>query len=120
MLVLSQASSQWQMAYCKYRPDRGYLKTGSTVPQSTSNDTAGPLHRVVVYRFTVSDCDDPIVYAAEPMFKWENSECGKWVKEHGADLEWRSQLNVSTYGTDFVILATLREVDYTFFLLKFT
>lgn len=111
------------MAYYNL-PDRDILKTGNSVyPHPSSKlteDNGEKLHRVVVHRFTVSDVDDPILYASEPLYKWENSDVGKWIKERGYDLEWRSQQNFSTYGTDFVIIATLKESDYTFFLMKYS
>lgn len=110
------------MAY-NYRPDRGYLKTGDSAYPHASlklpEDNGEKLHRVIVHRFTVGDVDDPILYAGEPLCKWENSDVGQWVKERGYDIEWRSQQNFATYGTDFVIIATLKESDYTFFLMKY-
>lgn len=101
------------MAYTKrHPPNRGFLMKGDV----TSHE---PLHYVVVHQFRVSDVEDPLVYASEPLYKWEQSDAGKWVKEHAIDIVWHSQLNSSFYGTDFAVVATLKETDYAWFLLKY-
>ena len=37
---------------------------------------------VKAHTFTVSDVDDPDIYAAEPIFEWQNSEAGQWMMKH--------------------------------------
>ena len=31
-------------------------------------------YTVVVHKFTVGDVDDPEIYAAEPIWKWQNTD----------------------------------------------
>jgi hypothetical protein len=78
------------------------------------------IHLVKVYEFTVRDCDDPMVHAAEPMYKWQESEHGKWVFEHSLETpKWNTCIDYSTYGHKFVITAKLKESDKIIWALKF-
>lgn len=106
------------MAYTNLFPStNGSLK--HLKGDSLGNSFFGKNYRAVVHRFTVGDVDDPILYAAEPIYKWQQTDSGKWITANAIDIEWHSQANISLYGTDFVIVATLSEPDYTFFLMKF-
>ena len=37
---------------------------------------------VVVHEFPMGDVEDPDLYAAQPLWDWQNSEAGAWVMEH--------------------------------------
>jgi hypothetical protein len=77
--------------------------------------------RVVVHRFRVSDSDDVEIYAAEPIWQWQQSEAGKWVMEHAVESPvWQRQLDLTSLSHEFVITAKLTEKDYTFWTLKWT
>jgi len=66
------------------------------------------IHKVVVHRFRLSDVDDPDLYAAEPLYKWEKSEPGQFVMQHAVDQpEWHRNINQSTYSYQYVIVAEL-------------
>ena len=49
------------------------------------NHNVTEIHKVVVHRFKLSDVDDPDLYAAEPIYKWEKSEPGQFVMKHAID-----------------------------------
>jgi uncharacterized protein YvpB len=74
----------------------------------------------VVHTFILGDVDDPDIYAAEPIWKWQQSEAGQWVMKNSYDKPtWQKQFNVSTYGHLFQIRADLTPEQITFFELKF-
>ena len=74
---------------------------------------------VVVHRFKMGDVEDPDIYAAEPLWKWQQSEMGKWVMEHAVDQpEWRRNIYPGNYHVDYVIVAKLTAKDYTYWVLK--
>jgi len=67
----------------------------------------GPL-RVVCHRFRLGDVEDPDLYAAEPLWQWQNSEMGKWVMENAVQTpSWHRDIDPSTYGYAYSIRAEL-------------
>lgn len=75
--------------------------------------------KVVVHKFSVGDVEDPILYAGEPIWRWQQSEAGKWVIEHSAETpSWRRYTDLYSYGYQFVIEADLKEEDVIYFTLK--
>lgn len=74
---------------------------------------------VVVHVFELSDVDDPDLYAAQPIYEWQNSESGKWVMEHAVDKPvWHRMLDPMVFGYKYKITAKLTAKDYTFWTLK--
>lgn len=72
-----------------------------------------------VHRFTVSDVDDPELYAGEPLLEWERSEAGQWIMENAVDTPyWARYSDPSLYGYVFSIVAKLTEKDATYYNLK--
>jgi hypothetical protein len=66
------------------------------------------IHKLVVHRFQLSDVDDPDLYAADPIYKWEQSEPGQFVMKHAiGQPEWRKHLDHSVYGYEYAIIAEL-------------
>ena len=74
----------------------------------------------IVHKFSVSDAEDPDIYAAGPIFDWERSEAGSWVMENAYDKpSWHRHADISTYGYKYQIRADLTDEQITFFELKF-
>ena len=42
-------------------------------------------HKFTVHTFNMGDVEDPEIYAAGPLFEWQNTENGKWVMENAVD-----------------------------------
>ena len=83
------------------------------------NNRVHEIYTVVVHRFRMGDVDDPDLYAAQPMWEWQSSELGKWVMERAVDTpEWHRQIDHTTYGYSYAIVAKLKDIDYTFWALK--
>ena len=83
------------------------------------DDRVHKIHKVTVHKFTVGDSDDPILYAAQPIIDWQNSEQGQWVMEHSVETpEWNRFEDPMNWGHSFYITAKLKEKDYSFYLLK--
>lgn len=77
------------------------------------------IHTVTVHSFTVGDVDDPDIYAGEPLYKWQNSEQGKWIMDHAIETPvWQSVPDLALMGHRYIIRAKLRSKDLTYFLLK--
>lgn len=74
---------------------------------------------VVVHRFNLGDVEDPDLYAAEPLWQWQQSEKGQWVLEHAVDQpEWKRWTDAESYSYKYVITAKLIDKDYTYWCLK--
>ena len=82
-------------------------------------DIVDEIHRVVVHTFTVSDVEDPDLYAAEPLHQWQESDPGKFVMEHAIDKPiWQRQHDYSTYGYRYAIIAELEKKKLSEFYLR--
>ena len=76
-------------------------------------------HKVVVHRFRLGDVDDPDIYAAQPIWEWQQTDAGKFVMEHAVEKPyWTRQLDYHSYGHVYRIMARLSEQDQTFWSLK--
>jgi len=75
--------------------------------------------KVVVYKFSLSDVDDPEIYAAQPIYEWQQTEAGKWVMDNSVDTYWAKHDDYQTYSYHYQVIATLTEQDATYFALKY-
>lgn len=78
------------------------------------------MKQVVVHKFHVANVEDPDIYAADPLLKWQESEAGKWVMEHAVEQPvWhRHSHSHLLWGYNYIITARLTAKDYTFWTLK--
>lgn len=75
--------------------------------------------KIVVSEFLLGDVEDPQLYAAQPIWEWQQSEVGKWVMSNALDQpEWSTHVDHTTYGYKVRITANLKEEDITFYKLK--
>ena len=75
---------------------------------------------ICVHEFTIGDVEDPDLYAAQPIWEWQESEAGQFIMEHAAEPPyWIRQVDHSSYGHKYKIMARLSEQNQTFFKLKF-
>jgi hypothetical protein len=75
---------------------------------------------MVVHRFRMGDVEDPVLYAAQPIYEWQQSEAGKFVMENAAEPPWWVRtVDAATYGFEFAIVARMKESDQTFYTLKY-
>ena len=74
----------------------------------------------VVHTIKMSDCDDPDLLVAEPIYNWQQTDMGKWVMEHSLPkASWHRHTDFNTYGYIYQIRAYLTPQQITFFELKF-
>lgn len=75
---------------------------------------------ICVHEFTMGDVEDPDLYAAGPILDWQKSPAGEFVMEHAVESPyWIRQVDHSSYGYRYRIVARLSEQNQTFFRLKF-
>jgi hypothetical protein len=77
------------------------------------------IHKVVVHEFKMGDVEDPDLYAAEPLLKWQESDPGKFVMEHAIDQpEWHRQNDYDMFGYRYAIIAKLEKKKLSEFYLR--
>jgi hypothetical protein len=75
---------------------------------------------VTAHWFTVGDVEDPEIYAAEPIFEWQQTEAGKWVMEHSNPAPSFHQIvDFTEWGTRYCIKCYLTPENYTYWKLKY-
>lgn len=83
------------------------------------DDCAIRFSDVCVHEFSVGDVEDPEVYAAEPIWDWQQSEAGQWVMENAVEQPYYIQsLDYNSWGHRYKIMARLSEQNQTFWSLK--
>ena len=106
----------------QFEPVRGYLgprPTGDTYRYMIINDRVEEVREVVVHEFTMGDVEDPDLYAAEPLWKWQQSEEGRWIMEHAAETpSWYRIPDTMQYGYRYEIRAKLTGARLTEWLLR--
>jgi hypothetical protein len=74
----------------------------------------------VVHTIKMSDCDDPDLLVAEPIYNWQQTDMGKWVMENSLPkASWHRHADFNTYGYIYQIRAYLTPQQITYFELKF-
>jgi hypothetical protein len=82
-------------------------------------DHVHKIHKIIVHRFRMGDVEDPDLYAANPIWQWQQTDMGKFVMERSVETPmWHRRMNTSTYGYEYAIEAWLKGADYTFWVLK--
>lgn len=83
------------------------------------DNKAHRIHKVVVHSFLMGDVEDPDLMAGEPLWNWQQSEQGQWIMSKSVDTpEWHRMADYITFGHKYIITAKLKDVDYTFWTLK--
>jgi hypothetical protein len=74
---------------------------------------------VCVHEIRMGDVEDPDLMVAEPIWKWQESDAGKFIMEHAKDKPyWTRSIDPHTYGHMYRIIARLSEQDQIFWTLK--
>jgi hypothetical protein len=75
---------------------------------------------VIVHLFTMGDVEDPEIYAAQPIWEWQQTEAGKWVMENAIEEPyWARYIDHTTYSYQYKIVAKLTEANATWYKLKY-
>jgi len=91
---------------------RGWLREEPAEPVkefTIVGDRVEQAKTVVVHSFSMGDVEDPDLYAAEPLIKWEKSEAGQWVMNNAVETpSWHRMADPYNYGYRYEIRARLR------------
>jgi hypothetical protein len=82
-------------------------------------DRVEETRQITVHEFTMGDVEDPDLYAAEPLYQWQNSAEGKWIMEHAVETPcWHRMPDNMNYGYKYAITAKLQGARLTEWLLR--
>ena len=89
------------------------------VVKNNGQEIVEEIHKVVVHRFRIADVDDPEIYAAEPIWQWQQSDEGKFIMKYAIEKPvWHKNLDLATLGYQFAIVAELEKKKLSEFYLK--
>lgn len=84
-------------------------------------DRVEEVRELTVYEFNLGDVEDPDVYAAEPIIKWQHSEMGNWIMTNAVEPpSWHRVPDLMQYGYRYQIRAKLMGPRLTEYLLRNT
>ena len=106
----------------QFDPAKGFFgkpPTRDTYRYMIINDQVEEVRELGVHEFMMGDVEDPDLYAAEPLMKWQNTEAGQWIMEHAVETPcWYRIPDSMQYGYRFQIRAKLSGPRLTEYLLR--
>lgn len=89
------------------------------VVQQNGQEIVEELHKIVVHRFSVADAEDPDLYAAQPLYQWEQSEQGQFVMKNSVEQpQWQKSMDPEMFAYKYVIIAELEKKKLSEYLLR--
>ena len=74
----------------------------------------------IVHTIKMGDVEDPDLYVADPIWKWQQTEEGQYImKKSNPEPIWQRYNDPMTYGYTYTIRAFLKSKDYVFWSLKY-
>jgi len=74
--------------------------------------------KVLLHEFKMGDVEDPEIFAAGPIYDWQQTDEGKWAMENAEDIHWVTANDVAHWGYTIRIFGNLSEKHATFYTLK--
>ncbi len=65
--------------------------------------------KITFHTFTMGDVEDPDIYAAEPIYRWQQTEQGTWAMEHAHDLTYYTGADPHGFGYLISIRGTIND-----------
>jgi len=101
----------------KYTSERLGLTSTELSRYQVYNDEVYERH--IVHKFRMGDCEDPDIYVAEPIYKWQQTEHGQWVMKHGRDQQYHMHMDYASFGYRVAITAHISAKRWTEYCLRF-
>lgn len=70
------------------------------------------------HTFSMGDVEDPEIYAAQPIYEWQQTEHGQWVMKHCAEPRYSIGSDLSYMGYRITLYGELEDQDAVFHELK--
>ena len=106
----------------QFEPNQGYFgkpPIRDTYKYMQIGDQVEEVREIVVHEFTMGDVDDPDLYAAQPLWEWQQSEQGQWITENSVETpSWYRIPDTLQYGYKYQVRAKLSGPRLTEYLLR--
>jgi hypothetical protein len=66
----------------------------------------------------MGDVEDPELYAAQPLYEWQQTEQGQWVMEHCSDPQFIVRADELSWGHRIVVYGNIEDQLATEYLLR--
>ena len=66
----------------------------------------------------MGDVEDVEIYAAQPIYEWQQTKEGKWAIDHAENIYWISRPCAFTFGYRIEIIGTLHDKYATYYSIK--
>ena len=76
------------------------------------------MRQVIFHSFRMGDVEDPEIYAAQPIYEWQQTEHGQWVMSNCADPAYRIGSDPNYMGYRITLYGELTDQDAVFHELK--
>ena len=76
------------------------------------------MQKINFHSFGMGDVEDPELYAAQPLYEWQQTEQGQWVMKHCSDPQYIIRPDVNTFGHKIIVHGELEDQLATEYLLR--
>ena len=77
------------------------------------------IRRAIVHTFRMGDVEDPEIYAAQPIYEWQQTDAGKFVMENAVEAPvWKQNTDMRNWSYEYVIIAELETKKLSEFYLR--
>jgi hypothetical protein len=76
------------------------------------------MEKVVFHTFTMGDVEDPELYAAEPLYKFMQTEQGQWITANCPDPQFIVRPDFNLFGYKVTVYGELEDRLATAYLLR--
>jgi len=76
------------------------------------------LQKINFHSFGMGDVEDPELYAAQPLYEWQQTEQGQWVMKNCLDPRYIVRADVNTFGHKIIVYGEIEDQLATEYLLR--
>jgi len=76
------------------------------------------VQKINFYSFGMGDVEDPELYAAQPLYEWQQTEQGQWVMENCSDPRYIVRPDDHNWGHKIIVYGEVDDKLATEYLLR--
>lgn len=76
------------------------------------------MQKITFHTFGMGDVEDPELYAAQPLYEWQQTDQGQWVMKNCADPTYIIRPDPNTFGQRVIVYGEVEDQMATEYLLR--
>lgn len=76
------------------------------------------MQEIIFHSFSMGDVDDVEIYAAQPIYNWQQTEHGQWVMANAKNLVYHTDPDHNSLGYRIRIQGEIEEIKATEYFLR--